>query len=335
MTMASVHLDPRGKSKYWYCCYTTAEGKRRMVSTQDEDEQKAKIICTGWQEAENLVRDGQVTETRILEMYNETLKRAGLRQIKSPSFKSWAADWLAGKRKIAKATRLGYEQAVEEFLEFLGPRANAPIESNIEPDIDRFVDHLQKDGRSASTINKLVRRYLSCPFEKARKTGKIKYNPVMATDLLPTDPTTKGTFSEEDVARLAKAARGTDWEGAILLAYGSGMRLQDCCNFKWESIDTENGILTYQERKTKKQAVVGIHPDFNDWLTERPSSEKTAIYLFPKLANRNGGGSGGLRGQVYFVMGKAKGEGAKLRQGGESDAQGQTLGHRGKGPRLC
>ncbi|MEY2606409.1 MAG: hypothetical protein QOH31_4231, partial [Verrucomicrobiota bacterium] len=100
-----------------------------MVSTEEEDEQKAKIICTGWQEAENLVRDGQASETRILEMYNETLKRAGLRQIKSPSFKSWAADWLAGKRKLSKVSRLGYEQAVGEFLEFLGVRQNAPIES--------------------------------------------------------------------------------------------------------------------------------------------------------------------------------------------------------------
>src|SRR5260370_21070797 len=120
--MASVHKDPRGKSKYWYCCYTTytspedKRGKRRMVSTEEEDERKAKIVCTGWQEAENLVRDGQASETRILEMYNEALKRVGLRQIKSPSFKSWASDWLAGKRKLSKASRLGYEQAGRGFL---------------------------------------------------------------------------------------------------------------------------------------------------------------------------------------------------------------------------
>jgi uncharacterized protein YidB (DUF937 family) len=148
MTMASVHKDPRGKSKYWYCCYTTAEGKRRMVSTEEEDEQKAKIICTGWQEAENLVREGQASETRILEMYNETLKRAGLCQIKSPSFKSWADDWLAGKRKLSKASRLGYEQAVREFNASLGVRQNAAIETITERDIDGFVDHLHKDGRS-------------------------------------------------------------------------------------------------------------------------------------------------------------------------------------------
>ena len=205
-------------------------------------------------------------------------------------------------------------------------RQNAPIESITERDIDDFVDHLQKDGRSASTINKLVRKYLSGAFNKAFKLGKIKYNPVMATDPLPGDSTTKGTFSKEDVARLVKAASGTDWEGAILLAYCSGMRLQDCCNFRWDSVDTENGVLTFRERKTKKEAVVGIHPDFNDWLTERPSSEKTAIYLFPSLANRNGGGSGGLGAEFDDLMVKAKVEGRILRKGSERDAKGQRLG---------
>src|SRR5258708_2394824 len=131
-TVSSVHKDPRGKSKYWYCCYTTAEGKRRMVSTEEEDQQKAKIICTGWQDA--------------------------------------------------------------------------PIESITERDIDGFVDHLLKDGRSASTINKLVRKYLSGAFEKARKLGKIRYNPVAATDPLPSDSTVKDVFSAEQVARLVKAA---------------------------------------------------------------------------------------------------------------------------------
>jgi integrase len=324
--MASVHKDPRGKSKYWYCCYTTAEGKRRMVSTEEEDEQKAKIICTGWQEAENLVRDGQASETRILEMYNETLKRAGLRQIKSPSFKSWAADWLAGKRKLSKASRPGYEQAVREFLEFLGSRQNAAIESITERDIDGFVDHLKKDGRSASTINKLVRKYLSGAFEKARKLGKIRYNPVSGTDPLPDDSTVKDVFTGEQVARLVKVAEG-DWKGAILLAYGIGARLQDVCNFQWDGVDTENGILTYRERKTKKQAVVGLHPDFLDWLgTAATSSEKHDAYLFPSLANRRGGGSGGLGAEFDALMEKAKVEGRILRKGSERNEEGKRIG---------
>ena len=170
--MASVHLDSRGKSKFWQCHFSTADGSRRCVSTQETDKQKAQIVCTGWQEAEDLVRSGHATEHRILEMYNETLKRAGLREIKSPTCKTWTTEWLDGKRNISKASRLGYSQAIREFLEFLGTRQNAPIESITERDIDGFVDKLLTDGRSASTINKLVRKYLSGAFEKARKLGE-------------------------------------------------------------------------------------------------------------------------------------------------------------------
>lgn len=164
-----------------------------MVSTKEEDEGKAKIICFRWQEAEGLVRGGQATEQRIKEIFNETLKSVGLREITSPSIKTWISDWLAGKRKVSKATREGYEQAAREFLEFLGPRQNTAIESITERDIDGFVDHLLTDGRAASTINKLVRKYLSGAFEKARKLGKIKYNPVAATDPLKNDSVTKDT----------------------------------------------------------------------------------------------------------------------------------------------
>jgi integrase len=311
--MASIHKDPRGKSKYWYCCYTTAEGTRRMVSTKEEDEGKAKIICTGWQEAEGLVRGGQATEQRIQEMYNETLKRVGLREIKSPTIKAWTTDWLASKRKISKASKLAYEQAIREFLTFLGVRQNAPIESITERDVEGFVDHLLKEGRSASTVNKLVRKYLSGAFEKARKLGKIKYNPVAATDPLPSDSTVKDVFSAEQVAQLAKAAEG-DWRGAILLAYGSGARLQDVCNFRWDAIDTENGILTFRERKTKKQAVVGLHPDFVDWLIGQLAPEKSDACLFPSLANRSGAGSHGLGAEFDAIMRRARIEGRVLKE---------------------
>jgi integrase len=312
--MPSIHKDPRGKSRFWYCCFTTAAGKRRMVSTRQEDEDKAKIICTRWAEAEGLVRNGQVTEQRIKEIFNDTLKSVGLREITSPTLQSWTKDWLGGKRKLSKASRLGYEQAVREFLGFLGMRQNVPIESITERDIDGFVDHLLKDGRSASTVNKLVRKYLSGAFEKARKLGKIRYNPVAATDPLPSDSTVKDVFSAGQVAKLVKAAKG-DWCGAILLAYGSGARLQDVCNFRWDAIDTEQGILTFQERKTKKQAVVGLHPNFVDWLVgQQQTPEKSDAFLFPSLANRSGAGRCGLGAEFDKIMTRAGVEGRVLKE---------------------
>jgi integrase len=303
--MASVNKDLRGKSPFWYACYTTAEGLRKRVSTELTDKRAAEKVALAKQRAEDERRKGTISTQRIVDLLNDTLRSAGLETIETIRVKAWLEGWLAGKRNIRHSSRLGYGQAVREFVEFLGSRANAPLESITEKDIDAFVDDLRKDGRSAGTINKLVRNYLSGAFEKARKLGKIKYNPIAATDPLPNDSTLREPFSAKEVARLVKVAQG-DWTGAILLAYGTGARLQDICNFRWSAIDSENGVVVFQERKTKRQAIVGLHPDFVDWLASRGSvPEQPDALLFPSLANRSSAGRNGLSKQFDALMSRA------------------------------
>jgi integrase len=140
------------------------------------------------------------------------------------------------------ATYSAYEQATREFLNFLGPAGMLRrLDSISESDIERFVALLRSEGRSASTINKLVRKYLSLPFERARKTGKIKFNPVMATVPERGEAFAKDTFTGEQVAAMVRVAKGTDWEGAILFAYGCGVRLGDVANLRWTNLDIEAG----------------------------------------------------------------------------------------------
>jgi integrase len=287
-----------------------------MISTkvkikEDPRGKKARAICDAWAEAEAGKIAGTITKTRVEEILNQTLHSIGLAPIETPRVGKWLDDWLAGKRNIARASRLGYEQAMREFKDFLGPaRVNQPLEAITVRDIDALVDHLRKDHRSASTINKLG------AFEKARKLGKIRFNPIAATDPLPNDSTVKDAFSPDEVARLVQVAQG-DWKGAILLAYGSGARLQDVCNFRWDAIDTENGVVIFRERKTKRQAVVGIHPDFLDWLSALPRAlvwEQPDALLFPTLANRSGAGRNGLSKQFDALMSRAGVAGRILRQ---------------------
>jgi hypothetical protein len=148
------------------------------------DRRVAEKIALALQRAEDEKSKGTITTDRIKELLNDTLRSAGLEQIKSIRLKDWLSDWLASKRNISPSSRLGYEQATREFLEYTGSRQNAPLESISERDIDGFINHLVKGGRGSGTINKLVRKYLSGAFEKARKLGKIKYNPTAATDAL-------------------------------------------------------------------------------------------------------------------------------------------------------
>ena len=129
-----------------------------------------------------------------------------------------------------------------------------------------------------------MKKYLTGPFESAKKEGLIDYNPFVAVDALKAKKVPKDTFTPEQVALLVKEAKCTDWEGAILIGYGTGARLQDVANLRWSSIDSENGIIAFQERKGDKRVVVGLHPDVEDWISRRPPTDDPEAYLFPTLS---------------------------------------------------
>src|SRR5262249_51415688 len=95
---------------------------------------------------------------------------------------------------------------------------------------------LRSTGRSPRTINKIVRLYLSTAFEKARVTGKIRYNPIRATRAEREESRPKATFTPVQVAQLLEHA-SPDWQGAILFAYNTGARLSDVVNLKWSNLD--------------------------------------------------------------------------------------------------
>jgi len=313
--MASVNRDPRGRSPFWYACYTDALGVRRRESTEQTDKRIAQKFADAKQRAENERRKGTITTDRIKELLNDTLRSAGLEEIRSIRLKDWLADWLSSKRNISPASRLGYEQAVREFLEYMGSRQNGPLESISERDIDGFIDHLTAGGRGAGTINKLVRKYLSGAFEKARKLGKIKYNPVMATDPLEHKGIVKERFTPEQVGRLVAAA-DRDWAGMVLFGYGSGARLQDAANLRWSDLDLDNGLVTFTERKTGREAVIGLHSDFEHWLLEsKGTTDDPNGFVFPTLANRNGAGRNGLSKGFERLMNKAGIESRILKAG--------------------
>jgi integrase len=173
---------------------------------------------------------------------------------------------------------------------------------------------LRKDGRSATTINKLVRKYLSAPFEKARKIGKLRFNPVMATSPEKAEPLSKDTFTGEQVIALLSVA-DPDWPGAILFAYGTGARLGDVANLRWSNLDVANQIVTFREGKTKSKAVLGLYQDFLDWLSSQPVPDDPDAPLFPALAGQSINSTHGLSNTFTALLDKAGIERRLLRQG--------------------
>jgi len=306
--MASVHRDPRSPQGVWYCRLTLIDGRRIWRSTKKRNKRQAQVLCDAWQQAELEAANGELTKNRATEIINETLRRIGSGAIERITTRAWLEDWLEGKQGISAATRLGYKQAIAEFLAYLGPEEeHRPLEAITEADIRGFAALLRKEGRSPNTINKLVRKYLSVPFEKARRQGKIKFNPVIATDPEQADSAQRDTFTPEQVSRLVAASGDQrDWAGAITLAYSCGGRLQDIANLKWSSLDLQYGILSFRDRKLRRPTLVALHPDFTDWIAKQAVPDDPDAYVFPTLANRSGAGRNGLSRAFERLMERAE-----------------------------
>jgi integrase len=321
--MPCLVKDSKGRSPYWICSYTTADGRRLKKSTKQTDRTKAMKVCHAFIEADNAILTKSATAQQLRKVINDTLLRIGEHELRDPSIKDQLNAWINGKRgSVSEATLVAYEHARDLLLEFLAHRAGQSVRALQKADAIAFRDHLLKEGRTPGTVNTLVKKYLTGPFESAKKEGLIDYNPFVAVDALKAKRVQKDIFTPEQVALLVKAAMGTDWEGAILIGYGTGARLQDVANLRWSCIDSKNGIVTFQERKGDKRVVIGLHPDVEDWIARQPSTDDTEAYLFPTLANRSGAGRNGLSKAFEAIMKRAGVAGKVLR---EKNLKGRSL----------
>jgi integrase len=321
--MPCLVKDKTGRSPFWYCSYTAPDGRRLKKSTKQTDKAKAWEVCLTEIAVESAIHSGSATEKQLRKMINNALERIGERELSDPSVKEQLDTWIENKRgSVSESTLLAYGHAKELFANFLGPRAERSVRLLKKSDVVEFRQHLRKEGRTASTVNTIVKKYLTGPFESARKEGLIDYNPFVAVDALKAKKVEKDVFTPGQVARLVKAAKDTDWEGAILIGYGTGARLQDVTNLRWSCVDSDNGILTFQERKGDKRVVVGLHPDVEDWIARQPPTDDPEACLFPTLANRSGAGRNGLSKAFERIMERAGVSGKVLR---ERDRKGRSI----------
>jgi integrase len=304
--VASVHRDSRNKSGVWYCYFTLADGTRVKRSTGKQSKYQAQIVCQGLQQAQDELGRGDLNRDRLAALFDETLTRLGEKPVQRINIGGWLDEWLTSKTRISVATRKGYQQAIRLFKEFLGAKGlSRPLESISETDIRTFVAELEKSGRSACTVANISRKYLSQPFERARKRGLIKFNPVIAVEGPKFDNARRDTFTPEQVSSMIAAAGQSDWAGAILFAWSTGARLSDVANLRWSSLDLEYGVASFRERKTGHENVIGLHPDFVDWIATRPVPEDPQGFVFPLLGGRRVNGSKGLTAQFDKIMDKA------------------------------
>ncbi len=315
--MPSLTKDSKGRSPFWICCYTSADGQRLKKSTKQEDRAKAWEVCLGIERAERFAKTGSLTEQGVKKILSEILERTSGEPLHDFKTGEWLEQWLALKEQVrAGKTGERYRQVIRDFTASLGNRAKLSLAHVTPKDILAYRQSILDTGRAARTAN-LSLKVVSSAFNAALRQGYIQNNPCTALEALPVESEEKGTFTPAQVARLVSAAEG-DWKGAILLAYLTGARLGDVANMRWNSIDLKGQTITFTPKKTKKPVIVPLHPALERELLKKPGIGKAL--LFPTLAGKGTGGRHGLSGLFSAIMEKAGIEAVITRQTSEGRA---------------
>jgi integrase len=302
--MASVWKHPN--SKFWSACYDDKDGRRLKRSTKQTKRAKALAIALEFERVEQQARHGAASTLQIQKVFNDLVERTNGDTILTPSVEKYLGDWLTNvKAKNSEATAERYGHTVDLFLKYLGDKAKRPMTAITSAHIEGFLSSRLQAGVAPKTAIVDIKT-LSAAFHRAERYAVILKNPVLAVEMPKAVSSEREIFTHDEVKKLLDTAGyKSEWFTLILTGYYTGARLGDCATMKWDSVNFQDRVLTYVQRKTGKSVRVPLVEDLYDHLNtmrEFVDSE----YICPDLAARKGSGRRGLSESFNAIVKRAK-----------------------------
>lgn len=289
--MASIHKAP-GKP-FYYCAFSTwnaehERSRRHFKSTGTANKREAEEICRTWDRAAKLGRAGKLTADGAREVIARgvasVFEASNRESLPSRSWRDWSAQWLEAKRLESATTTLSrYEGIVARFTDHLGKKADRDLASLTAMDVGAFRDALARDLSRAS--GNLAVKVLRVALGSAFKQGLLTSNPASKVDMLKQrGESVRRPFTLKEIARVLKAAEGSEWYGVVLAGIYTGARLGDISGLTWRNLDLSTGTLSFVAGKTGGRVSVPLAAPLTDYLESLPTTDDPSTPLFPQLA---------------------------------------------------
>jgi integrase len=273
--MPSVHRKPN--SPYWHAAYYLPDGRRTQRSTGCRDKRKALQVAFEFQKATDRAKEGRLAEVQARQVIADIYAIANKEAFPNATVREHIASWLAVKA-LEVSSISEHERAAKDFLEYLGPKADKPIDSVQVKDITGWRAKLSKE-LSGATVNKLL-KLVRGAFTHAMKLGLLRDNVFTRVDYVKkTDSLQRRALALEELKKVLAVA-SNEWRGLILFGVYTGQRLGDIAALTWAQVDLQTEQVTFTPRKTGKTRQVPIAAPVLVWLLEQKASDDPRAPVF-------------------------------------------------------
>ena len=202
-----------------------------------------------------------------------------------PTVRAYAENYLRNHRNNSKKND---KKAIEYFLEFLGQRADHPLNTITAHDCKEFIQWRLTDP---ATCNRpaTVRRHretLSAIFNQAVDQELLNRNPWKKANVPKVSPydvpeNKRIALTPEQIAALMQTMPG-EWPDLIAFTVMTmGQRLGDVARLRWQQVDRKRDILHMRTGKTKANLDLPLTYGMKD-LLNRLESSRVDDYIFPR-----------------------------------------------------
>jgi integrase len=259
--VATVRKKPR--SRFWYACFTEANGRRRQRSTKEIDRKKAQRLADHFEEA----AQRRLTARQAQRVVTEIYCRATGNSLLETTTRDYFERWLDRKKaEISPASHEFYGGKARRFLEWLDARAADTLLNLTRADILAFRSAEHQRVRPA-TVNHAL-KFLRGVFEDAKREGAIADNPTDGVKLVKADQVrSRRPFSITEISQLLAIAN-PEWQSLIHLGLYTGQRFGDLARLTWGKVDLEHEQISFVTSKTGRRQIIPLAPPLRTHLRE-------------------------------------------------------------------
>lgn len=306
--MPSLHKDPKGRSPYFYCAYSLANGKRKFRSTKMKTKAEAWKVCIAWADAAKEAG----ADHRDREILDQMREARGKKPLKVSTIRKFFEEWVEGQKlHLSENTHKRYSSSIRKLVLFLGEEADHDLPTLTGEQIESFIRHEQDEGLAEKTLN-IDLKAIHAALGKAFKRGQVKLNVAGTVETKPNNSAIKNPFTRTQVEQLLAAA-DDEWYGFIFVGYFTGLRLGDIASLKWENLDLATKVITVHPQKRREGALrpplqIPLHKRLLLWLRlwkAEGDSKKESDFIFTKLSKLKVTGTTGLSNTFTRLIEKA------------------------------